>query len=191
MKKQIARLLAVAGLAFGAASVQANFTVNFSSFNNNPAFGVVWLDTVGTMSYDQNTFLPINVTGGALPGSTVVKADFVFSAGGNTAVSQVFTLDQYGTLADQARTITSTIEGGTAGTYQMRAWVGGNSFSDVNNTRTGVSLATAINLGGGIGNAPVTDVSSFANFAVVAVPEPATLALGLFGVAGLLVRRRK
>lgn len=190
MKKQIARLIAVTGLVLSAGSVHANFTVNFSTFNNNPAFGVVWLDTVGTMTYDAN-FLPINVTGGSLPGSTVVKADFVFSAGGNTAASQVFTLDQYGTLADQARTITSAIDGGTAGTYQMRAWVGGSSFTDPNNTRVGISAATAINLGGGPGNAPVTDVSNFANFAVVAVPEPATIALGLFGAAGLLVRRRK
>lgn len=84
-------------------------------------------------------------------------------------------------------------------TFEFKVW----------NTANGATFDLAQAAGGKVGSAtltmtvagynPLTDptptaiptANGFASFSVQAVPEPATVALGLFGAAGLLFRRRK
>lgn len=82
---------------------------------------------------------------------------------------------------------------------QMRAWEGaaGSSYEGVAAAQGKVGISNNINVGplGGTpaGGLPITDpnLTGLTGFALVAVPEPSTIALGLLGVAGLLIRRRK
>lgn len=183
-----------------AASTQASITVNALTYNaSSAALGAVWFDSVGAMTFDL-IGNPV-VSSGTLANNTT-KVDFLFgaSSGNLNHSSGVFTLAAglpfNGFLNGGEVNVTSaTIGGGGAGFYQMRAWVGGATFDDAANTKVGSSAVTALTFGGtplppgGAALAP-TDLNLHASFAV-AVPEPATLALGLFGAAGLLFRRRK
>lgn len=166
-----------------ATSAFADISVNFFTFNaGNSSLGQVFFDTVG-----------------GTPADNTVKVDFLFgaSAGSLTSASQVFTIQNgnQGFLNAGVLPVTSATVGGGAGFYQMRAWTGGASFTDGANTKVGSSAVTAVTFGGtplaGGTPLPSNDLNLHASFAVVAVPEPATLALGLFGAAGMLIRRRK
>jgi hypothetical protein len=170
--------------SFGS-SAFADFSVNGFTFNASfpTTLGAVFFDTVG-----------------GTPADATVKVDFLFGVtSGNLVASSPTTYTiQAGTggfLNAGVINVTSASVGGGAGFYQMRAWTGGTSFTDAANTKIGTSAVTAITLGGTPigGGTPlgVPDLSAHANFAIVTVPEPATLALGLFGAAGLLIRRRK
>ena len=91
-----------------------------------------------------------------------------------------------------------------AGVYVLRAWSGtvGSTFETASATvgaKIGSSTAFGIAQFGGLkadgsGSSSFPFANQHAGFTlstVAAVPEPATLALGLFGAAGLLFRRRK
>lgn len=179
MKKNL--LLAVAVAAF-TSSALADISVNGLTFNSSPNLGAVFFDVVN-----------------GTPADNTVKVDFLFgtSAGSLTLASSVFTVQNgnqgflnAGVLSPASGTI-----GGGPGFYQMRAWTGGATFADVANTKTGSSAVTAVTFGGTPigGGTPlgVPDLNLHSSFAITTVPEPATLALGLFGAAGLLFRRRK
>jgi hypothetical protein len=172
-------------LASFASSAFADISVNFFTFNaNNSSLGQVFFDTVG-----------------GTPVDNTVKVDFLFgaSAGSLTTASQVFTIQSgnQGFLNGGVLPVVSATVGGGAGFYQMRAWTGGATFGDVANTKRGVSAVTGVTFGGtplaGGTPLPSNDLSFHSSFAItsVVVPEPATIALGLFGAAGLLMRRRK
>lgn len=196
-------LLAVTfALCLSSEVAYSSFTINPTTYNpTDTTKGVIWFDTVGTMSYDVNGN-PKNVVGSL--GNSTIKVDFLFTSGAFTAVSQVYSLDAaangflaFGTVSGRAaETVSSAdITPGLTGTYQVRAWLGGSSFTDPLNTKKGTSSGlNALTFGGtpAVGN-PVTpsDLTGFASFAIVTVPEPATLALGLFGAVGMLIRRRK
>lgn len=93
--------------------------------------------------------------------------------------------------------------GDQAGVYVLRAWSGttGSTFESASVTagaKTGSSTAFNVSAFGGIrADEGTSSAFPFANqhasfqLSTVAVPEPATLALGIFGAAGLLFRRRK
>lgn len=88
---------------------------------------------------------------------------------------------------------------GTSVWIQMRAWEGaaGSSYESVLATgKTGFSAAIQVGplggpdpAGGPAFTAP--NLTGLQGFAIVPVPEPSTIALGLLGAAGLLIRRRK
>ena len=179
MKKNL--LIAVAVAAF-ASSALADISVNGLTFNSSPNLGAVFFDVVN-----------------GTPADNTVKVDFLFgtSAGSLTLATSVFTVQNgfggflnAGVLSPASGTI-----GGGPGFYQMRAWTGGATFADGANTKTGSSAVTAVTFGGTPigGGTPlgVPDLNLHSSFAITTVPEPATLALGLFGAAGLLFRRRK
>ena len=182
MKKNLLLALAVAAFT---SSALADISVNGLTFNSgtgNANLGAVFFDVVN-----------------GTPADNTVKVDFLFgtSAGSLTLATSVFTVQNgfggflnAGVLNPASGTI-----GGGPGFYQMRAWTGGATFADVANTKTGSSAVTAVTFGGTPigGGTPlgVPDLNLHSSFAITTVPEPATLALGLFGAAGLLFRRRK
>ena len=182
MKKIILLGVAVVSIA---SSALADISVNGLTFNSgSSSLGAVYFDTVG-----------------GTPADSTVKVDFLFgtSAGSLTLASSVFTVQNgnQGFLNAGVINLTSASIGGGAGFYQMRAWTGGATFTDGANTKKGSSAVTAITLGGTpiAGGTPlgVPDLNLHSAFAItsVAVPEPATIALGLFGADGMLIRRRK
>jgi len=181
MKKAIVLGLTIASLA---GSAFADISVNGLSFNaGNASLGQIFFDTVG----------------GTVADSTV-KVDVLFGSTANnlSLSSSVFSIvnGAQGFLNVGTINVASgALGGGNTGFYQVRAWTGGTSFADVANTKTGQSAVTAITfggtpIGGGTAIAP-PDLNLHGSFAIVAVPEPATIALGLFGAAGLFIRRRK
>lgn len=190
--KTIQKLALIGALVISAASPAfASISMNGLTFNSgNTSLGAVYFDTVG-----------------GTPADSTVKVDFLFgaSSGNLDHSSAVFTIvsGQQGYLNAGTFNVTTTTAGGAAtifggqsGFYQMRAWTAGATFADAGNTKVGTSAVTAITFGGSnSGNtqtfAPV-DLNLHPSFAITtAVPEPATIALGLFGAAGLLIRRRK
>lgn len=93
--------------------------------------------------------------------------------------------------------------GDQAGVYVLRAWSGsaGSTFESASSTvgaKVGSSTVQNVTGFGGVnasgnpsGNFAFANTHASFSLSTVAVPEPTTLALGLFGAAGLLIRRRK
>lgn len=185
MKNLIKQTLLAAVVVLAVSSAEANISQNAVTFNlNNANLGQVFFDTVGTGAFADNT----------------ASAQFFFgisnSRGALTESSAVFTFvnGNQGFLNGAPFTVTSgVVVGGSPGFYQMRAWTGGSSFDNATGRRgeSGIAGLTFAGLTGGGTSLPPTDLNSHASFAITTVPEPATLALGLFGAAGLLFRRRK
>jgi hypothetical protein len=199
MKTNIRSVLASCVLFAFASVSQASINMNALNYNaSNPALGPVWLNTVGSMTFDVNGN-PV-VSSGTLASN--FKVDFLFgsSSGNLDHSSSVFTVAGPGFMNGGTFSVTAltaggsaTIFGGQSGFYQMRAWNDGAASFSASSSR-GSSAVTSITFGGAnSGNtqtfAPV-DLNVHSAFAI-AVPEPATIALGLIGAAGLLIRRRK
>jgi len=184
MKKTIILGIAIASIA---STALGNISVNGLSFNaGNSALGQIFFDTVGgTVA---NNTVKFDVIFGASSGSLTDSSPTTYTIGST---------DQGFMNAGTINVTTGSLGGGSAGFYQVRAWTGGTTFADVANTKKGTSAITAITFGGtplagGTAIAP-PDLNLHASFAItsVAVPEPATIALGLFGAAGMLILRRK
>jgi len=98
---------------------------------------------------------------------------------------------------------TVTVAGSAPGSsvwIQMRAWEGaaGSSYDTAYSGNKAVGISNNIQVGplGGpdpAGGTPFTapNLTGLTGFFIVPVPEPSTIALGLLGAAGLLIRRRK
>ena len=184
------KLSILATLVVAALPAFADYQIQFLTYNgglSNPVF-----DTDGTTKL-QNTFSGQLYTGTSSGSLTAIGTAQTFLTGAGAGFIEVGT----------APTITSgTIFGGTAGFYQLRVWntSAGSSFETAAATvgaKIGSSAITAVTFGGtpnGGGTpvfVPTSSLHASFSLTTVAVPEPATLALGLFGAAGLLFRRRK
>jgi hypothetical protein len=189
---KIKTLLCASVVALSALTAKADFQLNFVTANGgsgNPVF-----DVDGTTKLN-NTFFG-QIYAGADAGSLAAigsPVQFGTVGGAPNAGANGF-------IIGNAVTGTSgTLFGGSAGVYQLRAWTGAATYADASSTigaKIGSSSVQNVTFGGAPsgGGAPITppDVSSHNSFALTTVvPEPATIALGLFGAAGLLIRRRK
>lgn len=192
----VAVVLLAAVNAKGAAEMTF-FTVptSFTIGNPLPSTGAVF-DLNGSTGLD-STFkgqVYAGTSSGSLTALTPV-ASFA-TAGGNAIASF------NGFLIDNSTLTVAGVNPG-AGFYQLKVWQSsaGASYeiaSAVVGAKVGSSAVTAITFGGtplaGGQGTPGPNIDNFTSFSVstvAAVPEPATLALGLFGAAGLLFRRRK
>lgn len=186
------KILLASLLAFAGITAKADYQIQFITFNgpqNNHVF-----DVDGTTKLSGSTFLGQLYTGTSAGALSAIGTPTAFLTGAGAGF-----IEAIGALS-----VTSgTIFGGTSGFYQLRVWnaAGGATYEAASATigaKTGTSLATAVTFGGNPSSgpgAPITppqaNLHSSFSLSTVAVPEPATIALGLFGAAGLLIRRRK
>lgn len=186
---KIKTLIATAALVTLAFSSKADYQVTFNTAND-PSSNFV-LDIDGTTKLDSTFFGRIYA--GANEGSLVA----------------IGTAIQFGTVGGVLNSFangfiinniipsgTSAITPGTVAVYQLRAWKGAADYETALVTvgaKVGSSIAQNITVQGSpsITTPPNTSLHAGFQMSTVAVPEPATLALGLFGAAGLLFRRRK
>ena len=91
--------------------------------------------------------------------------------------------------------VTTDLPAGTSVQVIVKAWMGGASYETATQF-VGESLPVTIACLGGVNPTtgaivPTPDLSGLQSFNLRVVPEPSTIALGLFGAAALLYRRRK
>lgn len=199
MKKIILSLALVAVATLHAASPNGQIffvTSNTGdSTGSNPVFDVNGTTKLGTGFYGQ---LYIGVNAGSLQ---AVGTPLEFSV--NSAGAGFIADPSTGVTWSQTVNGTTLPVGGQAGGYVFRAWSGsvGSTFETASATpgaKTGSSAFAAVGAFGGndtggspTANFPLANLHASFQLSTVSVPEPATIALGFFGAAGMLIRRRK
>jgi len=132
------------------------------------------------------------------PGPSYTAALYKVDGGTLTLIpSSVTTFLDGSSNPDAAKYIASVSEvavpgvatGGTA-TLRMRAWLTSAGSYDAALSKGESGDLVVSGLGGG-NIFPADLPASFQGFVVTTIPEPSTLALGVLGAAGLLLRRRK
>jgi len=179
MKSKLVKALAIAAAAIAVqTSAFAQGTINFFTFNANPAFGQAF-QAGGTIPLD-STYL------GQLWGGTVNDP---------TTFQAIGTPLSFAGSSGYINGPTVTVPNGGAGAtyfYQLRAWNSANGSTwaagSAGPGQFGMSGTASLTLGGGTVTGP--NANGFASFSLV--PEPSTFALGALGIGALLaVRRRK
>lgn len=183
--------LAVAVLFCLTVTSKADYQVTFNTANDgltNPVFDV-----------DGTTPLATSFFGQIYAGTSLGSLSAIGSAVQFGTVGGVANSGANGFIINNVVTATSAITHGTTIVYQLRAWTGAATY-ELAAVTPGAKIGSSSPLTGNniivqgppsLTTPPNTSLhGSFALTSVV-VPEPATIALGLFGAAGLLVRRRK
>lgn len=186
---KIKTLIAAAILAASIVTSKADYQVTFNTANDTSSNFV--LDVDGTTKLDSTFFGQIYA--GANSGSLVAigtAKQFGTVGGTVNALANGFIIDNIISSG------TSAVTPGTVAVYQLRAWKGAADYDTALVTvgaKVGASAVTSITVQGppSLTTPPNTSLHAGFQLSTVAVPEPATIALGLFGAAGLLIRRRK
>lgn len=186
---KIKTLIALVAVVAISATAKADYQVTFNTANDTSSNFVVDVD--GTTKLDSTFFGQIYA--GANAGSLVAigSAKQFGTVGGNVvAGANGFIIDNVVSSG------TSAITPGTTAVYQLRAWKGASTYEAALTTigaKVGSSAATSIVVQGppSLSAPPNTSLHAGFQLSTVVVPEPATIALGLFGAAGLLMRRRR
>lgn len=200
------KLALIATIAFVQAA-KADFDITFSTGNGtlgNPVFNVG--GSVATpASYLSGTAFRAQLFVGAA-GATFGQLTAIgtggltisgATAGDTTGIRTFLTGGGAGFINGGTLSVTSgSFSANSSASYQLRVWDAAFSSYDAavaGNGLNGASGITAITLGGTLAGNPPTVITSQANLhgAFGLVPEPASIALGLFGAAGLIFRRRK
>jgi hypothetical protein len=183
-------LLLVAALGLMTVSSKADYSLQIATTTTGTSPNAVF-DVDGLTKVD-NTFLgQIKVNG------TFLANVFNFGQNGATVVSALNGYLSAGTI----NVTSGTLFGGSSATVQLYAFKGAATYDQAAVTpgaKIGNSASSiTVTLGGlnqaGDNTFTVPNLATMQGFtlSVVPVPEPATIALGLFGAAGLLMRRRK
>jgi hypothetical protein len=177
------RLALTALLVTLAANVFSQGQINFFTFNNNTAFGQVYLP--GTIESVNNLFsgqLAISSTSNGVFSVIGTVGDFSGGGPGQPSAINVGAITVNG------------FNGGDNVYYKLLVWndAAGGDFTTASVNPSGVvgmSAPVSVTLGGGLFTVPAT--TDFASFALAAVPEPSVIALGILGAAAVILRRRK
>lgn len=181
-------MAAMLAVALMAATAKADYQIIFNTFNNT---GAPASSTNPVFDFDGTTRLTgaAGWLGRLYDGTTAL---------GNAAVSFSDAGPGY-VVGGSVTVLDNSITSSATKTFEFKVWNSANgSTFDVAQGAGGKvgSASMSLNLAGYVNGtlAPTSGIAvanSFASFSVAAVPEPATLALGLFGAAGLFIRRRK
>lgn len=189
MKSTAALLLGVL-LGVSAYSARANYDIQIQTTTTGTSPNAVF-DVDGTTKVDNTFFGQITVNG------TFLSNIFTFGQNGATVVSALNGYLSAGTI----NVTSATLFGGSSASIQLYAFKGAANYTAATTT-IGAKIGSAaspitVTLGGlnqaGDTTFNVPNLALMPGFTMstVAVPEPATIALGLFGAAGLFIRRRK
>jgi len=177
-------------LGFTALPSMADYNIQIATTTSGTSPNAV-LDVDGVTKVDNTFFGQIKVNG------SFVGSVYNFGQNGATVVPGL-----NGYLSAGTKTFTdAALFGGSSVSVQLFAWKGASDYATAAATvGAKIGNSTVLNglvVGGLSGDGQntftvpnLTAVSGF-TMSTVAVPEPATIALGLFAVAGLLARRRK
>ena len=182
------RLAAVAVVALMSATAKADYQIIFNTFNNT---GSPASSTNPVFDFNGTTRLTVAAgwQGRLFDGSTALGSAAVsFSDAGPGFV-----------VGGSVTVLDNTITSAATKSFQFKVWNSANGGTfDLAQAAGGKvgSASMSLNLAGYANGtlAPTSGIAvanTFSSFSVAAVPEPATVALGLFGAAGLLFRRRK
>ena len=179
-------LLATVLLSF---TLQQKSSAQFFDVDSAAAFGVPnkgQILNVGNATINGNTAIMFQIWGSLSSTDTsgFIQASSTFT-GAKLNSSYLFGGGQF------------AVSGASVGqtfNYQVRAWdsaTGATHALATTRGDSGAAVTVVLSNPSAIPSVPAPDATGFNSFALAAVPEPATLALGLFGAAGLLFRRRK
>jgi hypothetical protein len=155
---------------------------------------VVFANKVGT-AVDAPVFMQGTQNG---PGAGFSAQLFLSSGGSLTALTPATTFRPAGTgaaaIADRywvnQDVIVPGVASGANATFVVRAWkTSAGSYDNSAIDGRGESAPFTVAVGGG--QLPPANLTTLQGFSVTAVPEPATIALGVLGAAALVLRRRK
>jgi hypothetical protein len=177
MKKLLVALAAV----LVSVATYAQGTVNFDNIG------------VGAPIYDVGGTVGAGVNSGAKAGLYVQGAGAGFTLVPGSVTTFLGSTDPQAQYLNGITVTVPTIAPGTAGTFEVRAWVGNNATWEdalANGAKQGRSASFQVTTGGA-GSPPTlpADLTGLTTFSLV--PEPSTIAFGVIGGLALLLRRRK
>ena len=202
--KLIKPLVVAAALAVCTTTAKADFSINFVTIDNlNSALGRVFnLDGTTPLGAGFSAQVYAGLSAGSLAAvGPAVDFGTTIATFGSAAAGYI--------IGSTFTAPSTTIFGGSVGTYQLRAWdnAGGTITSYEAAVAAGRQFGQSaiVGLGGTVqtggfqfggtpsgGGAPIAppNVNLHPSFSVV-IPEPSTIALGILGLSGLLLRRRR
>jgi len=184
--------------------LRADYEITFQTYDigDNFAQHIVYIDTVGNAVRATGPGYMGQLYVGSSAGSLgAIGTPVAFNAAGSSVNLGAGPINTEGFIDSSTISVTGTsLKPGDSAFYELRAWKTSDGASyelaAANpNGHIGSSLPISITLGGtGSGSPPPVfsaTANTFASFAIVAVPEPSVIALGLLGGAALILRRRK
>jgi len=190
MKKILSLLVMVGSVAAAHAQGYFNGSTSFSDTAGDGSKGTIYDSSI----VDNTTFTHYGYAGGSgykaqyYIGATTTDQTTLSAMGavGSPASGALAGYYQPGTVASP-----NTFGPASAVTVQLRAWKGTAASYEAAVTAgalTGVS--SLVNLTLHDSQTPGPNITTMSNI-ILAAPEPATIALGLMGIGGLFIRRRK